>query len=124
MSISTMHGVVPDAVNATLSYMATTAITHPFLLSLSAGASTTGPAATTSSDQVSKQSPAPAQALELDADELLTHKRRLLDFLQPQETVLAALRRLGGLQRTSHAGSDQIPWKRSRRAAGMQNCFG
>lgn len=106
-----------------LSHIATTAITSPFLLLPSAGTSTTGSAATTASDQAGKQSAAPAQVLELDADELLTYKRRLLDFLQPQETVLAALRRLGGLQGTMHAGSDALPWKRSRKAAGVQSCI-
>lgn len=100
--------------------MATTAITT-FLLLLSAGTSASTPAATVASDQAGKQSPAPAQTLELDADELLTYKRRLLDLLQPQETVLAALRRLGGLQGTSHAGSAALPWKRSRKAAGVQH---
>lgn len=119
-----VHGLMPCGVAiATLSSMATTAITSPFLLLPSAGTSTTGPVATTASDQAGKQSTAPAQVLELDADELLTYKRRLLDFLQPQETVLAALRRLGGLQGTLHAGSDDLPWKRSRKAAGMQPCI-
>ncbi|KAL3150641.1 hypothetical protein ABBQ32_000442 [Trebouxia sp. C0010 RCD-2024] len=92
-----------------------------WLDSLADGTSTTGSAATTASDQAGKQSAAPAQVLELDADELLTYKRRLLDFLQPQETVLAALRRLGGLQGTMHAGSDALPWKRSRKAAGSSS---
>lgn len=58
--------------------------------------------------------------MELDADELHTYKRRLTDLLQPQETVLAALRRLGGLQGTPQAGSDALPWKRARKAAGVQ----
>lgn len=74
--------------------------------------------------QAGKQSQEPAQAVELDADELHTYKRRLVDLLQPQETVLAALRRLGGLHGTTHTGSDALPWKRARKAAGMQSCLG
>ena len=74
--------------------------------------------------QAGKQSQEPAQAVELDADELHTYKRRLVDLLQPQETVLAALRRLGGLHGTTHTGSDALPWKRARRAAGVESCLG
>lgn len=62
--------------------------------------------------------------MELDVDELQTYKRRLTDLLQPQETVLAALRRLGGLQGTSQAGADALPWKRARKAAGVQPWLG
>ncbi|KAL0034521.1 hypothetical protein WJX79_006547 [Trebouxia sp. C0005] len=70
--------------------------------------------------QTSKQSTAPVnqQLTELDADELLTYKRRLVDLLQPHETVLTALRRLGGRQEGGQAGADVMPWKRSRKSAG------
>ena len=78
----------------------------------------------TASGQAGKQSQEPAQAVEMDADELHTYKRRVVDLLQPQETVLAALRRLGGLHGVTHAGSDALPWKRARKAAGVQSCLG
>lgn len=70
--------------------------------------------------QTSKQSTGPVnqQLIELDADELLTYKRRLLDLLQPHETVLTALRRLGGRLEGGQAGADAMPWKRSRKSAG------
>ena len=91
---------------------------------LSAGTSSTSSAATSASGQTGKQLAAPAHALELDADELHTYKRRLLDLLQPRETVLAALRRLGGLQGTSHTGADALPWKRARKAVGVPSSLG
>ncbi|DBA91809.1 TPA: hypothetical protein ACH3X1_003396 [Trebouxia sp. C0004] len=70
--------------------------------------------------QTRKQSTAPVnqQLIELDADELLTYKRRMLDLLQPHETVLTALRRLGGRLEGGQAGTDAMPWKRSRKSAG------
>ena len=64
--------------------------------------------------QHSKQSAAPAQVIELDADELLTYKRRLLDLLEPHETVLTALRRLGGRLDAVQDGADGMPWKRRK----------
>ena len=75
--------------------------------------------------QTSKQSTAPVnqQLTELDADELLTYKRRLLDLLQPHETVLTALRRLGGRLEGGQAGADAMPWKRSRKSAGGFSCL-
>jgi len=75
--------------------------------------------------QTSKQSTAPVnqQLIELDADELLTYKRRLLDLLQPHETVLTALRRLGGRLEGGQAGADAMPWKRSRKSAGGFRCL-
>lgn len=76
------------------------------------------------SGQAGKQPQKPAQTVELDADELHTYKCRLVDLLQPNETVLAALRRLGGLHGTIPAGSDALPWKRARKAAGVQSCLG
>ena len=82
------------------------------------GASTSSSSTTVTSAQASKQPNVPAPPLELDADELLTYKRRLLDMLQPQETVLAALRRLGGMGEAAHAGTDGLPWKRARKSAG------
>lgn len=85
--------------------------------------SRTTSAAAKASGQASKQPQEAAQAVELDADELHTYKRRLVDLLQPHETVLAALRRLGGLHGTTHAGSDALPWKRARKAAGVQSCL-
>ena len=75
--------------------------------------------------QTSKQSTGPVnqQLIELDADELLTYKRRLLDLLQPHETVLTALRRLGGRLEGGQAGADAMPWKRSRKSAGGLRCL-
>ena len=75
--------------------------------------------------QTSKQSTAPVnqQLIELDADELLTYKRRLLDLLQPHETVLTALRRLGGRLKGGQPGADAMPWKRSRKSAGGFSCL-
>ena len=52
---------------------------------------------------------------ELDADELLAYKRRLLDMLQPGETVLVALRRLGGLKRAGQTSSGPS-WKRAKKS--------
>lgn len=93
-------------------------VSHSLLL-LATGASTSGSSTVAASGQASKPSSEPAQVLELDANELLTYKRRLLDLLQPHETVLAALRRLGGRQEASHGGgADALPWKRARKSAG------
>ena len=89
-----------------------------FLMLLATGASSSSSSTAVASGQTSKPSSAPAQALELDADELLTYKRRLLDLLQPRETVLAALRRLGGRQQPLQGGADALPWKRARKSAG------
>lgn len=75
--------------------------------------------------QTNKQSTAPVnqQLTELDADELLTYKRRLLELLQPHETVLTALRRLGGRLEGGQGGADAMPWKRSRKSAGGFPCL-
>ena len=98
---------------------------HESFVLLAAGTTlSTASAAVITSGQAGKQSQESAQVVELDADELHTYKRRLVDLLQPQETVLAALRRLGGLHGTTHAGSDALPWKRARKAAGVQSCVG
>ncbi len=82
------------------------------------GHSTDTSIAPAASGSASKQSTVPAQLIELDADELLTYKRRLLDMLQPHDTVLTALRRLGGRQEAVQGGGAALPWKRSRKSAG------
>ena len=61
---------------------------------------------------------APVEIEELDADELLAYKRRLLDMLQAHETVLSALRRLGGLRQSGQASSG-LSWKRARKSSGV-----
>ncbi len=85
----------------------------------------TGSSSELPAPQTSKQSTAPVsqQLTELDADELLTYKRRLLDLLHPHETVLTALRRLGGRLEGGQAGADAMPWKRSRKSAGGFSCL-
>lgn len=56
----------------------------------------------------------PAETEDLDADELHAYKRRLVDMLQPHETVLAALRRLGGVKRSGPAPAE-LSWKRVKK---------
>lgn len=68
--------------------------------------------------QASKQATAPTQPIDLDADEMLTYKHCLLDLLQPHETVLTALRRLGGRAEGMQGGGEAMPWKRARKVAG------
>ncbi len=85
----------------------------------------TGSSSELPAPQTSKQSTVPVsqQLTELNADELLTYKRRLLDLLHPHETVLTALRRLGGRLEGGQAGADAMPWKRSRKSAGGFSCL-
>ena len=71
--------------------------------------------------EASKQATAPTQPIDLDADELLTYTRRLLDLLQPHETVLPALRRLGGRMEGMQGGGEAMPWKRARKVAGRSH---
>ncbi|KAK9830311.1 hypothetical protein WJX72_010947 [[Myrmecia] bisecta] len=54
-------------------------------------------------------------AQELDEDDVRSYKKRITDMLQSGETVLQALRRLGGTQE-GHPPK-RTPWKRARKQA-------
>ena len=62
---------------------------------------------------------------ELDDDDLLNLKRRMLDLLWPAETALDALRRLGGQQGAGRASRDDaLPWKKTLKRGGLRRHAG
>eukprot|EP00891_Asterochloris_glomerata_P003074 jgi/Astpho2/3074/Aster-x0561 len=67
------------------------------------------------------KAPAAQPEPELDEDDLLNLKRRMLDLLWPAETALDALRRLGGQQGAGSASrADALPWKKALKRGGLR----
>lgn len=67
------------------------------------------------------KAPAAQPEPELDEDDLLNLKRRMLDLLWPAETALDALRRLGGQQGAGSAfRADALPWKKALKRGGLR----
>ena len=67
------------------------------------------------------KAPAAQPEPELDEDDLLNLKRRMLDLLWPAETALDALRRLGGQQGAGSASRDDaLPWKKTLKRGGLR----
>ena len=67
------------------------------------------------------KAPAAQPEPELDEDDLLNLKRRMLDLLWPAETALDALRRLGGQQGAGSASRDDVvPWKKTLKRGGLR----